>query len=309
MNRLAGIIVAAIGFVTAILSITGVVPYLTQPGVVMLVLGGLMIGLSFIDRPDPEGEERMSTGSTLVNIFFSPSEVFRNLRRHPRWLAALLLMSLMSAVYGNLFVNRLTAERITNFAIDKTLEMPMIAGNEQARKQIEEGRVQAIEQAKHPVAQAGQAVSGFAMSFFGYAFLALVFFLFVMAMGGKINFWQAFSAAVYAAFPVNLLRNVVSSIILYLKDPADIHPILGAQTLVQDSLNFLVLPAEHPVIYTLLGAFGLLTLYWVWLNATGLKNAGERVSGTAAWSAAIGIFVLILFFGMAMAALFPGFIS
>lgn len=309
MNRIAGIIVAALGLVVAILSITKIVPHLTQPGVVMILLGGLIIGLSFIDKPDPEGNERMSTGSTLGNIFFAPSEVFRNLRRHPRWLVALLVMSILSTAYSNLFMERLGADRVANFAIDKTLEMGMIANNEEARKGVEEGRAAAIEQAKSPVARAGQAVSSFAGSVFGYAFLALVFMLFMMAMGGKLYFWQAFSATIYASFPVSVLRHLLNTLILYLKDPTDIHPILGQQNLIQDNLSFLVSASQNPVIYTLLASLSVMMFYWVWMNATGLKNAGEKVSGTAAWSASIGIFIVMLLLGVTAAALFPSFIS
>lgn len=309
MNRLAGIIVAALGLVVAILSITKIVPHLTQPGVAMILLGGLIIGLSFIDKPDPEGTERMSTGSTLGNIFFAPGEVFRNLRRHPRWLVALLLVSILSTAYSNLFMQRLGAERVANFAIDKTMEMGMIANNEDAKKGIEQGRADAVEQAKNPVARAGQAVSSFAGSVFGYCFLAAIFMLFLMAMGGKIDFWQAFSAAIYASFPVSVVRNLLNTLLLYLKDPSDIHPILGQQSLIQDNLSFLVTPSQNPIIYTLLASFSVMMLYWVWMNATGLKNAGEKVSGGSAWSATIGVFVLMLLLGVAMAALFPSFIS
>ena len=307
MNRLAGIVVAALGLVIAILSITKIVPHLTQTGVVMILFGGLIIGLSFISGPESEGTERMSTGETLANIFFAPTDVFRNLRRHPRWLVALLIMSVFSAVYSNLFMYRLGAERVANFAIDKTLEMPIM--NDEAKKQVEAGRADAIEQATNPVTRAGQAVTGFGGSVFGYCFLAVIFMLFAMAMGGKMNFWQAFSATVYASFPVSILRSVLSTIILFIKDPTDIHPILGQQSLVQDSLSFLFLPSENPILFTLLGSFSLLSFYWIWLNATGLKNAGEKVTGTIAWSASIGVFILMVLLGVTMAALFPGFIS
>lgn len=307
MNRLAGIIVAAIGFVVCILSITKIVPGLTQTGVVMILLGGLVIGLSFVDKPADEGEGRMSTPATLANMFVSPTEVFANLRRHPRWLVALLIMSVMSAIFTNLFVYRLTPERVANFGVDKALELPMM--NDEAKKAIEAGRADAIAEAKNPISRAGQSISGFAASTFGYAFLAAVFMVFVMALGGKMNFWQAFAAVIYAYFPVAVIRFVLNSIILFLRDPAEIHPVLGPHTLIQDNPNFLVSSAEHPVIYTLLGSLSLLTFYWLWLNATGLKNAGERVTGTAAWSATIGIYLLLILFGVAMAALFPSFMS
>ncbi len=309
MNRLAGIIFAAVGFVVCILSVTKLIPGLTGTGVIMILAGGLIIGLSFIDKPDDEGTERMSTPSTLGNIFFSPSEVFQNLRRHPRWLVALIIMSCFSAVYYNLFIYRLTPERVTNYAIDKTLEMSFIQNNEEARKSVEEGRRQAIADQKNPVIRAGQAVSGFGSSLFGYSFLALIFFLFAMAMGGKINFWQALSSVVYATFPVSVIRFVLNSTLLFIKDPADIHPIIGQSTLIQDNLNFLVSSGEHPVIYSTLATLSILWFYWVWMNAVGLKNTGEKVTGTIAWSASLTVYFALLILGAAMALLFPSFIS
>lgn len=309
MNRIAGIVLAAVGFVLAVLSIAKIVPGATGTGVFLILGGGLIIGLSFIDKPDTEGTERMSTPSTLANIFFAPAETFANFRRHPRFLVALLIMVVLSSTYSLLFANRLGAERIVNFQIDKTLEMSMIANNEEAKKQVEAGRAQALADAKSSLQRVIQLPS----AFMGYtvlcAILAVVFLLFTLAMGGKINFWQAYSVAVYAMFPVSVLRFVLNTVVLYIKDPTDIHPILGQQTLIQDSLNFLVASAEHPVIYTLLGSFSLLMFYWIALNAIGLKNAGERVSGTIGWSASIAIFAVVTFFGLAMALLFPSFIS
>ncbi len=309
MNRLAGIVTAAVGLIIAILGAIKIVPGVTGTGVFLILFGGLVIGLSFINRPETEDTEKMSTAATLGNIFFAPSDTFKNLRRHPRFLVALLIMTVLSATYTNLFFYRLGAERVVNFTIDKTLEMGMIANNEDAKKQIEAGRAQAIIDATSPILRVTQTFSAFAGFGFTYAILAGIFMLFALAMGGKINFFQAFSAAVYAAFPVSVIKFVLNTIVLFLKDPTEIHPVLGQQSLVQDSLNFLVLPAEHPVIFTILGATSLLGLYWVWLNATGLTNAGERVTGTIAWSASLGIFFVIILLGVVMATLFPSFIS
>lgn len=307
MNRIAGIVVAVIGLLIAVLSIAKVIPSLTATGVSLILLGGLVIGLSFVEKPDTEGTERMSTASTLGNIFFAPSEVFKNLRRHPRWLVAVLVMSVLSAVYLNAFMYRLTPERVANYAIDKTLQMSMLDDN--ARAQIEKGRANAIEQNKNPVMRAGQAVNSFVGEIFLYAFLALVFFLFALAMGGKMNYWQAFAVAVYAFLPVTVIRQVLNLILLFIKDPADIHPIIGQRSLVQDNLNFLVTPSEHPVIFVTLGWLSILWLYWIILNSMGLKNAGEKVGSTAAWAATLTIWFLGLLLSVGLAFAFPSFLS
>lgn len=308
MKLIAGIIVAVIGLLVAVLGILKIVPGVTQTGIVVLLLGGLIGGLSFIPKPETdEMPQRMSTAETLAAIFYSPAEVFKNLRWHPRWLVAILIMSLMSSVFLNLFLYRLTPERVVNYSIDKTLEMPMVANNEDARKQVEEGRKDAIEQNKNPVLRVAQVATGFTGQVFWHAFLAVVFFLFALAMGGKMNYWQAFSAAVYAGFPVAVIRFVLNSIILFTKDPIDIHPILGQSTLIQDNFGFLISPSESPVLFTLLSSFSLLAFYWLWMNATGLKNAGERVSSSIAWTATISIYILMILLGVIASWMFSGF--
>jgi hypothetical protein len=181
--------------------------------------------------------------------------------------------------------------------------------NDQARRQIENGRVEAIADAKNPVSRAGTAIVGFAGTVFLIAFLSGVFFLFALAMGGKLNYLQAFSATTYALFPVWVIRQVLNLIILFIKDPTDIHPLLGQTSLVQDSLNFLANPAESPVLFSLLSSVSLLSFYWIWLQVTGLKSAGERVTSTIAWSAVIAIWLLGVVFGVVMALLFPSFLS
>lgn len=307
MNRLAGIIVAVIGLLLAVLSILKVVPGLTQTGVVLILLGGLIIGLSFVEKPAPDDTPRMPTPNTLTGIFYAPAEVFQNLRRHPRWLVAVLIMSVMSAIFYEAFLYRLTPERVTNYAIDKTMEMPMM--NDEARKQIEASRAQTIADNKNPLLRAARPVTGFFGQVVLYAFLGAVFFLFALAMGGKINYWQAFSAAVYASFPLAVIRFVLNTIVLFIKDPIEIHPITGQGSLIQDNLNFLVTGAEHPVLYTLLSAFSLLAFYWIWMNATGLKNTGERVTPSIAWSATLAIFFVGVTLSVVAALLFPSFIS
>lgn len=307
MNRLAGIIVAVIGLLIAVLSVLKVIPGLTSTGVFLILLGGLVIGLSFVDKPAAEGEERMSTPATLANIFFSPGAVFQNLRRHPRWLVAVLIMAALSGVYTNLFLYRLTPERVANYAIDKTLEMSIL--DENARKQVEAGRAEAIEQNKDPIVRAGQAVNGFVSSTLMIAFLSAIFFLFVLAMGGKMNYWQAFSATAYAMFPVAVVRYVLSSILLFIKDPADIHPLIGQSGIVQDNLNFLASPADQPVLYVLLASLSLLGLYWIVMNVIGLKNAGEKVSTSTATTATLVVWFAGVVLGVVMALLFPSFLS
>ncbi len=309
MNRIAGVIIAVIGVPIIILGFLKLLPGLTTTGIALLLLGFLMIGLSFVPKPAAEDVPRMSTAETLAAMFYAPGQVFANLRRHPRWFAAILIMSVMSAIFSNLFLYRLTPEVVTNYTIDKTLEMPMLANNEDARKGVEAGRAEALEQSKNPITRTGQAINSFVGMVFLYAFLAAVFLLFALSMGGSINYWQAFSAAVYAYFAVAVIKFALNSIILFIKDPTEIHPILGQGSLIQDNFSFLVTPATSPVLYTVLSSFSLLAIVWIWLNATGLKRTGENITPTIAWTATLTVFIISLSFAIITSWLFSGFMS
>ncbi|MEO6588985.1 MAG: YIP1 family protein, partial [Pyrinomonadaceae bacterium] len=272
-------------------------------GISLILLGALLFGLSFVPKPensDTSGE--MSAFERLTKIFYAPTEVFQNLRRHPRWFVAVLIISILSAAYSTIFYNYVGADKITNYTVDKVADSGWVPADKVADMRREQ-----LEASTNPIARAGTAVSGFVGQTFFHAFLGLVFFLFALAMGGKLNYWQAFSVSVYAAFPVGLIRYVLSSGLIYLKDPSDIHPILGQTTLLQDNLSFLVIPSEHPTLFVLLAAIGILSFYWLWLCATGIKNTGERVSSTIGWSAAIFIFLAQLLLGIISSLVFPKF--
>ena len=276
MTRYAWIIVAVIGLILAVLGALKIVPYVTGTGVGVFLVGGLLFGLSFIPMPagdETDGDFReMSAIERLTKIFYAPSEVFQNLRRHPRWLIAVLVMSLFSGGYLVAFQSHIGEEIIVNYTIDKTKEMSMVANNPQALENVEKGRKDTIESAKSPISKGAVFISEFIKWVFFSAIIGLICWLFALAMGGKMNYWQAFSASVYAFFPVVVIHRLLSFILLYLKDPVEIHPILGQGALVQDNLSFLVSPAENPALYVLLGAFSLLMFYWIFMLATGLKK-------------------------------------
>lgn len=310
MNRLAGIIAAVVGFIIASLGASKVVPGLTGTGVWLMILGGLVIGLSFVSGPEQDETPRMSTGETILNIFISPAETFRNLRRHPRWLVVIILSTILWGGYSALFMQRMTPERVIDFKTDKTLEMSIFANNPDAKKEVEKQRQPQKDDEKRPVIQAAHFVNTFILLVFLTAIFALVFFLFALAMGGKLNFWQAFSVAAYAAFPFYFIRYVLSTVILYLKDPIEIHPVLGEASLLQDSLSFLIdPPGSSPMLFVLLGGFSLLWFYWIFLSATGLKNAGEKMTPAAAWTAPIVVWLLSTLLFAGFTSLAPGFIS
>ena len=277
------------------------------PGLALLFLGALLFGLSFIGhgRTVEDGPAPMPFFEKLANIFFEPSAVFRNLRAHPSWFGALLISALLSFVYSTAFVQRLTPERIVNFTTDKVAEQFTSIPPEQ----IAQMKAQGIEEAKSPGRVAGGAVTTFVGGFVLACVMAGLYMLFVLLFGGRIGFWPALATAIWAALPVTLIGRVLSLVLLYVKDPDDIHPVRGASGLVTDNLGVLVNASEHPILFVVLSFLGLLSFYHLWLTATGLRHASDRLSSGGAWTIAIILWVLTLLLATGFTALFSGFIT
>ena len=302
----AGIALIVLGVIVLLGGIASFIPTGIGTGVSLCLLGILLASLSFTHLPDAtDAPPVMSAFERLAGIFYEPTRVFRNLRAHPRWLAAILIIGIVNAAYITAFTRRITPERIINFTVDKLDEGSFKPPPEVLAKMRTEG----VEQAKSPAAQAAKAVTTIVGTFFSVAFVAGLCLLGVLAFGGRMHFWQAYAAVAYVMFPFTLIQKLISFIILFVKSRDDIHPILGQETLVTDNLGILFKAADHPVLFVVATSIGILSFYRVWLTATGLREAGYKVSSSAGWGVAITLFALFLLLGMAIAAIFPGFLS
>jgi len=299
----AGIALVVIGIVVVVLGLPmiGLIVGGIGTGAAICVLGILFFGFSFmrmpaVDNPPP----KMSAVATLTGIFFEPSNVFRNLRAHPQFLAAILLAGCIDGAYSVAFTHRLTPERIINYTMDKLEDSPIKPPPEAMAR----ARTEGVEQAKALTFQIGDFLKKVVSAFFGVAIIAGLALLGVLVFGGRMHYWQTFAVIAYVIFPVTLIQKAISFVILYLKSPDDIHPILGQQTLVYDNLGLLVSGKDHPVLWVVATSIGVLSFYRLWLTATGLREGGYKVSSGAAWGTAITIFILFLLLGIAAAAVF-----
>jgi hypothetical protein len=296
-----------VGILIVVLGLLKVVPgAFVAVGAALAFFGLLLTALSFVPRPVPAADAPapLSAPERIAGIFYEPARVFQNLRAHPRWLTALLIVGLLSFAYSTAFNKRVTPERIADFTTEKVVEAGFVPADKAA-----EMKEQQIEAAKNPVSVWGGAVTQTVGVFVVMSIIAGLYLLGILAFGGRINFWQALAVAIHAALPIVVISKLVSLLLLYLKDPDDIHPMLGANSLVQDNLGILFKPAEHPVLYAAASAVGVLSFYGLWLAKTGLQNGGERVSSSAAWSVAIAMWVIGFLLVVGSAAAFGGFMA
>jgi hypothetical protein len=303
--RTPAIVLFVIGLLVVVGGIAKFIPGGIGTGGSLCFFGILLFAFSFIRLPETTGvEEPMSVGQKLAGIFFEPTRVFRNLRSHPRWLAPFLIISFLSATYTAAFTQRLTPERIINYTMDKVVESGFAPA-----EALEKSRADQIEAARNPVQRAGNFVKAFVGVFALTSFVAALYLLGILIFGGRINFWQALAVTFYASLPIVVIQKLGSLVVLYIKSPDDIHPILGQESLVQDNLGVLFAPAQHPVLFVAATAIGVLSFYGLWLRAKGLQYGGTKVSSTAAWATVITVWLLAVIMAVALAVFFPSFIS
>lgn len=303
----AGIVLFVLGIVILCAGVFKILVGGIATGGAVCALGVLLFALGFVPLPEvaANAPAPMSFFSRLTGVFFEPTNVFRNLRSHPRWVAGLLLVAILNAAYVAVFYQRLTPERIVNFTMDKLADSPIKPPPEA----MEKARQDALDQATQPVQRVQTVVKSIVGAFFFLAILAGLNLLGVLAFGGRMNFWQTMAVLVYVGLPVAIISKLVSFIILFVKSPDDIHPLIGQETLVQDNLGVLFASKDHPVLFVTASAIGVLSFYRLWLAAKGLHEGGEKVSSSAGWGVAITIWLLALLLGVAAAAIFPSFLS
>ena len=297
-----------IGVLVLIGGIGKFIPGGVGTGGALAFLGILLFALSFIPLPKvAEAEPPMSPMERVLGMFYEPTRVFRNLRAYPHWAAAFTVVLVLTVAYSFAFTRRITPERIVNHRVDKVAEMgpPFTPPPER----LESMRADGIEELKNPVQRAGLIAKAAVGIFTFSAVVAALYMVCILAFGGRINYWQAVAIYFYSSLPVIAIQKILSLVILYLKQPEDIHPILGQESLVQDNLGILFTPAEHPVLFVLASFIGVLSFYGLWLRAKGLQHGGQRVSSGAAWGAALTLWLLGVILITIVTALFPGFIS
>jgi hypothetical protein len=240
----------------------------------------------------------------ITSLFFEPARVFQNLRYHPHWLSAFLVIALFTTAYQIAFIQRVGPETIAAATIDKTIESGFIQPDKAPAI-----RQQQIEAAKSPFSRITGPLNQIGGMFIFMLIIAGLYTVGVLVFGGRLNYWQSLAVVVHAALPAAIISSILSLILLYIKSVDDIDPLKGQRGLERADLSILFSSAEHPYLYTIGTFIGILTLYRLWLTATGLHNTSERLSTANAWVIALLLLGLGLVLALIAAALFPAFVS
>lgn len=305
MYRIASFVMIGLGLLVAILGFTGILPQMGGSGVFLLFVGLLVLGLSFIPLPEKEeGVEESSLLKRLVDVFVSPGELFRNTRSFPSYLGVVILLTVFAGGYTFLFVERITPERIADHVTDSMEESGFVPA-----EQLPEVRKTNLEANTLVTARIGGFLSQFSFLLLLIIITGGIMFLAALVMGAKINFLQALAVAAFSFVPIFLLRSILSTIVLFLTDPLDLHPIRDQQTLLPDNLSVLVSAADGPLLFSVLSMFSLLWIYWIVLAAIGIKEGSTKGTMAAGLVGSVLIWGIGLVVAVIFGSLFGGMIS
>ena len=318
MRRIVVIIIFIIGLLLLLSNLLLNVQGVKGLGIFGMFIGAAVFGLSFIPQPaqNADAPAVLSPADRVTRVFYEPDPVFKNLRHHPRWLAGFLVILLFGAVYQIALTQRLGAERFAEDQATREIEGGFVPLDKVSADDYRQAKIRtAIDTATQNEITAPFWIAGFVL--IGMLVLAAVYLLCVMAFGGRMNFWQALSVAVYGSLPPMVISTVLSLLLLYLKSSTDIIPLEAQQRglaradlgLLFKATNPMVNTLERPILYTLASAIGLFQLYGWWVTVSGLKNAGEKIKGGSAWAIALLLWIVGMLLTTVLAILAPTFVA
>jgi hypothetical protein len=214
---------------------------------------------------------QMGPMARLGNVFFSPGEVFEDVRRSPRdwWLPVVVLLVVSTAV-GYFMQYRLdfTPERLAAAAIDSGLEQ-----QGKTRKDLteaERGGVETQEKIMTTMIRLGPITGVVFLTIF-FGLVAAVYYVLLLIFQAKTTFFRVLAVVAYAYFVPNVLKAVLQGIFALLKDPSDVDP--GAYMLtgglITASPAAFVSATESPALWTLLSYADVFSVWFLVLLGIG----------------------------------------
>ena len=175
--------------------------------------------LSYISHPtnvEPE-QAPQNLISRLIGVWFSPGEAFTEIGRAPRILIPALLLFVLAGATSYLVIDRYGYENVVRKQMESMVNAGWITqdkADELIREELAPSKV-----------SAGKIQSGVIGAVWIVVLLTIMaglFKAFTLMMGRGNRFKQIYSVTAYAYLATTLISTVVTLILIYLKDPADL---------------------------------------------------------------------------------------
>jgi len=168
-------------------------------------------------NPQPEPPAPQNFFSRLIGVYFSPSDTFKEIGNAPRLLIPLLLLAVLGGFMNFIVTHRYGAENVARKQVE-----PMMRSMGVPEDKIEEAVQQTIASSQTTWGKIKGPLSGA----FGFIVMILivagVFKLFTLMMGTTNRFKPLLSVISFAYLAITLIQVILTTIIVYLKNPEDI---------------------------------------------------------------------------------------
>lgn len=218
--------------------------------------------------PAPSAEPTPNSFARIIGALFSPGETFASVARKPDWVVPLLVILVLGYVNSAILMPRMDWEGMANEQIEMMRAQNPNMPQEQAER----------------VAKVGPAMGkvfgwvGPLLGVIWYLIIAGVLLLAFRLAGGEGDFKQAFSATLYAWFPL-VLNFIVIAVVVLIR--GTVNP-LHMATLVKSNPAFLVDMKAQPVMFALLSSFDVFTIWTIILLIIGFAALARTTKAKAA---------------------------
>jgi len=229
-----------------------------------------------IAETQPQPQEKVNSFARIVGVFFSPNETFQSIARKPDFGIPLAILAFISLISGWVLASRLDFVSMMRDAMEANPQVAKMPAEQLDRMvKFSAGITKAI------------AYASPLMSILVLVILAGIIFLAFRMFGGQGDFKQAFSATVYAWYPL-VLKGVVAFIVLLNRKNISMFDL---QNPVRSNLAFLVDPKTKPVAFAFLTSVDLFSIWLIILLIIGFAALSHL---SKARSAAIVISLWII---------------
>lgn len=233
---------------------------------------------------EPTGSE-VSTGSTLIDIFFEPSKAFEALRVRPRFLVAGLIVFALTCLVTLVMYLRVDMGQVMRQRMERSPN---------AAQQTEEQKEMGAQIAKTMGAIA-VPLSVIIITAGG----AAIYLLGGVIFGGTLNYKKALAVWTYSWVPPAVLGAIIGIAVLFLKNPDEVDP----EKMMVTNPGAFMGEESNAILAAVLSQFDILRFYGMFLAALGLRKVGKLSSG-ASWAIVLGLWLLGLILNVGRTAIF-----
>jgi len=204
----------------------------------------------------------------LAGVYFEPKKTFQDINSKPSWIAIFVVLAAMLAASSYVASTRVDVGAVTR----KTLEsLPIRMSEEQINQAVEQAEAQ--QQRRGPVGMLFSSLVTPITVLILYLILAGIFLLTFMIAGAQLKYKKALAITIWGLSPPSIVQQILSAIVLFIKEPGTVDPTEGV---IMTNLGSLVDAKAHAVLNSIASSLDLFTIWGIALLSIGFAAISDK---------------------------------